>query len=70
MKKLIDILNHWIDGKKYPGVKIPPLETIHELMGIASGEQKTTINSTVIKFLDICKIAYKPEGIGWRIVAQ
>ena len=51
MKKLIDILNHWIDGKKYPGVKIPPLETIHELMGIASGEQKTTINSTVIKYL-------------------
>lgn len=69
MVKLIKILNAWCEGRKVRGLKVPTMETYYELCDICRGVQETTINSDVVKILDYCGIAYKEEGIGWRVVA-
>lgn len=68
MKTLKKFLDAWYDGKKYKGIKIPPLATIRELEDIYNGACRTTINSEVISFLSICGIKYRNKGIGWEVL--
>lgn len=68
MNKLNRILGCWMDGKKFNGISTPPLATIHELLDIARGYSKETINSTVVSVLNKCGIKTKERGIGWVIV--
>ena len=53
MKRLKKLLDAWYDGYKIKGIQTPPFATICELEDIYSGIEKTTVNSTVIRFLDL-----------------
>ena len=66
-KKLKNLLDAWTEGIKIRGIKTPPLETMQELFNIYYGNQKETINSSVIEILNKCRITVKPNGIGWII---
>lgn len=68
MNKLNRMLDCWMDGKKVNGISTPPLATIYELLDIARGHSKETINSTVVSVLNKCGIKTKERGIGWVIV--
>ena len=66
-KKLKNLLDAWTEGIKIRGIKTPPLETMQELFNIYYGNQKETINSSVIEILNKCGITVEPNGIGWII---
>lgn len=40
---------------------------LRELISILYGEQRTTINSNIIKVFKEYNVIYIPEGIGWRL---
>jgi hypothetical protein len=71
MRKLRNLLERIIDGEKVRGYSYLSLSDIHELVRVynlkVNKEITTTINGNVIKVLDICKIKYKVNGIGWII---
>jgi len=67
MEKLANVINALMDGHAVRGISITPYG-IYELVDIYRGEQTTTINSDVVKVLDYCGIAYKTQGIGWKLI--
>lgn len=66
-EKLKKLLDAWADGIKIRGIKTPPLETVQELFDIYYGNEKQTINSSVIEILNKCGITVEPNGIGWVV---
>lgn len=70
MKKLRGIIEKLLEGKQIRGIYCPPA-TVYELMEVYNTlvrkEKCETINSTVVKVVDHCKIRYEEKGIGWVI---